>query len=107
MNSQELVRAENLAKTYDSGDHRVTVFEALNLQIAAGEMTAIVGPSGAGKSTLLHVLGGLDRPTRGSVIMDGFDISKLSDVDLARMRNRKIGFVFQYHHLLPEFTALE
>ena len=107
MNSQELVRAENLAKTYDSGDHRVTVFEALNLQIAAGEMTAIVGPSGAGKSTLLHVLGGLDRPTKGLVKIGEFDISKFTELDLARFRNQEIGFIFQFHYLLPEFSALE
>jgi lipoprotein-releasing system ATP-binding protein len=70
-------------------------------------MVAIVGPSGAGKSTLLHVLGGLDRPTAGSVRVAEFDITKMGDVDLARFRNTKIGFIFQFHHLLPEFTALE
>jgi lipoprotein-releasing system ATP-binding protein len=70
-------------------------------------MVAVVGASGAGKSTLLHLLGGLDRPTAGSVILDKFDIFKVSDVDLTRLRNRKIGFVFQFHHLLLEFSALE
>jgi lipoprotein-releasing system ATP-binding protein len=70
-------------------------------------MVAIVGPSGAGKSTLLHLLGGLDRPTSGSIKLGEFDIFKLADVDLARFRNREIGFIFQFHHLLPEFTALE
>jgi lipoprotein-releasing system ATP-binding protein len=102
-----LLRAEKVSKTYKLGTSLVTVFDNLSLEIRRGEMIAIVGPSGAGKSTLLHVLGGLDRPTDGSVIMDGFDICKLSDVDLARMRNRRVGFVFQFHHLLPEFTALE
>ena len=83
------------------------VFEGLHLEVRAGEMIAIVGPSGAGKSSLLHVLGGLDRPTAGTVEVEEFDIARLSDVDLARFRNRKIGFLFQFHHLLPEFTALE
>jgi lipoprotein-releasing system ATP-binding protein len=90
-----------------SGHNRVVVFEDLNLEIASGEMIAIVGPSGAGKSTLLHLLGGLDRPSGGAVKVGEFDILKLSDVDLARFRNREIGFIFQFHHLLPEFTAVE
>ena len=79
----------------------------LGIEIAEGEMVAVVGPSGAGKSTLLHLLGGLDRASSGTVKVGEFDISKLSDVDLARFRNREIGFIFQFHHLLPEFTALE
>jgi lipoprotein-releasing system ATP-binding protein len=83
------------------------VFQDLCLEIAEGEMVAIVGPSGAGKSTLLHLLGGLDRPTAGTVKVGKFDIFKLGDVDLARFRNREIGFIFQFHHLLPEFTAVE
>src|SRR5262245_59051220 len=102
-----LVRARGLAKTYGRGPRAVTVFEGLDLEVAAGEMVGIVGPSGAGKSSLLHVLGGLDRPTAGGVEVEKFDIARLSDVDLARFRNRKIGFIFQFHHLLPEFTALE
>jgi lipoprotein-releasing system ATP-binding protein len=101
------VRGENLTKTYESGPNRVTVFEELGIEISDGEMVAIVGPSGAGKSTLLHLLGGLDRPTKGSVKLGEFDIFKLADVDLARFRNREIGFIFQFHHLLPEFTAIE
>ena len=101
------VRAEGLTKTYRSGRSRVTVFEGLSVEICEGEMIAIVGPSGAGKSTLLHLLGGLDRPTAGTVKLAEFDIFKLSDVDLARFRNREIGFIFQFHHLLPEFTAVE
>lgn len=105
--SPVFVRGENLTKTYESGPNRVTVFEELGIEISDGEMVAIVGPSGAGKSTLLHLLGGLDRPTKGSVKLGEFDIFKLADVDLARFRNREIGFIFQFHHLLPEFTAIE
>jgi lipoprotein-releasing system ATP-binding protein len=101
------VRAEGLTKTYDSGRRRVVVFQNLNLEITQGEMVAVVGPSGAGKSTLLHLLGGLDRPTAGAVKVAEFDIFKLGDVDLARFRNAEIGFIFQFHHLLPEFTAVE
>jgi len=103
----QLVRAEGLTKTYASAAGRITVFEDLNLEIAEGEMVAIVGPSGAGKSTLLHLLGGLDRPSAGAVRFAEFDIFELGDVDLARFRNREVGFIFQLHHLLPEFTALE
>lgn len=102
-----LLKAEGLSKTYVSAAGEVTVFEDLSLEIAQGEMVAIVGPSGAGKSTLLHLLGGLDRPSAGSVRFGEFDIFELADVDLARFRNREVGFIFQLHHLLPEFTALE
>jgi lipoprotein-releasing system ATP-binding protein len=102
-----LVRARGLAKRYGSGDRAVRVFEGLDLGVGEGEMVAIVGPSGSGKSSLLHILGGLDRPTAGTVEVGKFDITKTSDVDLARFRNTKIGFIFQFHHLLPEFTALE
>ena len=101
------VRADGLTKTYESGRRRVVVFENLGMEISEGEMVAVVGPSGAGKSTLLHLLGGLDRPTEGTVKVGEFDIFKLTDVDLARFRNGEIGFIFQFHHLLPEFTALE
>jgi len=101
------VRAERLTKTYESGRNRVVVFENLSLEIEEGEMVAVVGPSGAGKSTLLHLLGGLDRPTSGTVKVGEFDIFKLGELDLARFRNGEIGFIFQFHHLLPEFTAVE
>ncbi len=101
------LEANNLGKTYTSGKNSVVVFEGLSLEVRQGEMVAIVGRSGVGKSTLLHLLGGLDRPTTGSVKMAEFDIFKVADVDLARFRNREIGFVFQFHHLLPEFNALE
>ena len=107
MSSPAFVVAEGLTRVYESGRARVTVFGGLNLEIDAGEMVAVVGPSGAGKSTLLHLLGGLDRPTGGVVKVGKFDIAKLSEVDLARFRNSEIGFIYQFHHLLPEFTALE
>jgi lipoprotein-releasing system ATP-binding protein len=102
-----LIRAEGLTKTYKSGPNTVVVFRGLTVEINEGEMVAVVGPSGAGKSTLLHLLGGLDRPSAGGVKLGEFDIFKLGDVDLARFRNNEIGFIFQFHHLLPEFTALE
>jgi lipoprotein-releasing system ATP-binding protein len=102
-----LVRVRGLTKNYYQGNNALTVFRNLSLDIQPQEMIAIVGPSGTGKSTLLHLLGGLDRPTTGTVTIDGFDISKLSDIDLAKMRNQKVGFVFQFHHLLPEFSILE
>lgn len=101
------VRADSLTRIYDSGRSRVVVFQNLSLEVAEGEMVAVVGPSGAGKSTLLHLLGGLDRPTSGTVKVGEFDIFKLGEVDLARFRNGEIGFIFQFHHLLPEFTAVE
>ena len=102
-----LLKAQRLTKTYVSAAGPITVFEDLTLEIAEGEMVAIVGPSGAGKSTLMHLLGGLDRPSGGTVRFGEFDIFELSDVDLARFRNKEVGFIFQLHHLLPEFTALE
>lgn len=107
MNTSSLLRAERLTKVYKSGTAQIRVFGGLDLEVCEGEMVAVVGPSGAGKSTLLHILGGLDRPTSGAVKLAEFDIFKLSDVDLARFRNKEVGFIFQFHHLLPEFTALE
>ena len=102
-----LLRATNLTKVYQGRVEAVPVFRELQLEVARGEMVAIIGESGAGKSTLLHLLGGLDQPTAGSVILGEFDTTKIAEVDLARFRNRAIGFVFQFHHLLPEFSALE
>jgi lipoprotein-releasing system ATP-binding protein len=102
-----LLRAVNLTKIYSGRAEEVVVFRDLNFEVTRGEMVAVVGESGAGKSTLLHLLGGLDRPTSGSVTIDEFDIAKNAELDLARFRNRRVGFVFQFHHLLPEFSATE
>ncbi|MBI3683829.1 MAG: ABC transporter ATP-binding protein [Acidobacteria bacterium] len=101
------IRTENLAKTYRSGQSEVTVFRHLELLVGDGESVAVIGESGAGKSTLLHLLGGLDRPTEGTVYFGSKGISHLSDAELSEFRNREIGFVWQSHSLLPEFTALE
>ncbi|MER3422576.1 MAG: lipoprotein-releasing system ATP-binding protein LolD, partial [Nitrospiraceae bacterium] len=89
------------------GEMELTVLKGINLHIRRSELLAIVGASGAGKSTLLHIIGTLDHPTRGTVLFEGQDIFQLSDQNQAEFRNRRIGFVFQFHHLLPEFTALE
>lgn len=103
-----VLEAVDLAKTYVGGDGGlITVLDGVHLQVDRGEMVAIVGASGAGKSTLLHLLGALDRPTRGHVSIAGERLDGASDEELSRLRNRKVGFVFQFHHLLREFTALE
>jgi len=101
------LRATNLTKIYSGRAEEVAVFHNLNLEVAPGQMIAIIGASGAGKSTLLHLLGGLDRPTSGSIKIGEFDLEKNAELDLARFRNQQIGFVFQFHHLLPEFSATE
>jgi lipoprotein-releasing system ATP-binding protein len=102
-----LVRIEGLTKTYLMGDKRLEVLRGIDLEIAAGELVALTGPSGAGKSTFLHLLGTLDVPTSGRVLVDGDDVFSRGEEGLARLRNETVGFVFQSHHLLPEFTALE
>ena len=102
-----VIAASNLAKRFIDGKRTLTVFEKVGLAVAEGESLAIVGASGAGKSTLLHLLGGLDRPDEGSVRIDGTDIARLSDANRSRLRNRALGFVYQFHHLLPEFSALD
>ena len=102
-----MLRCEALRKTYTSAGKPLTVFEGLNFAVERGERVAIVGESGCGKSTLLHLLGGLDRATAGRIVFDGSDISSYNDVQLADYRNRRIGFVWQIHYLLPEFTAAE
>ncbi|MBX3710901.1 MAG: lipoprotein-releasing ABC transporter ATP-binding protein LolD [Lysobacter sp.] len=102
-----VLRAESLSMTYAEGKLHTPVFEGLDLAVRAGETVAIVGASGAGKSTLLHLLGGLDTPTAGEVHVAGHRMSALSDAQRGRLRNRALGFVYQFHHLLPEFTALE
>lgn len=107
MSNPTVIRAEALAKTYAEGKMRTPVFDGLDLRVEAGETVAIVGASGAGKSTLLHLLGGLDTPSSGEVYVADQKMSSLSDAARGRLRNRALGFVYQFHHLLPEFTALE
>ncbi len=104
---EAFLRVKNLTKIYSGRVEDVVVFQDLNLEVVRGEMIAVIGASGAGKSTLLHLLGGLDQATSGSVTVGEFDLTKNSELDLARFRNRQIGFVFQFHHLLPEFSAVE
>ena len=104
---QDVIRAEKLGKTYAEGKLHTPVFDGLDFSVAAGETVAILGVSGAGKSTLLHLLGGLDTPTSGEVYVAGQKMSALSDAARGQLRNRALGFVYQFHHLLPEFTALE
>jgi len=99
--------ATGIVKTYTVGGSVLTVLRDLELAVEAGEMVAIVGASGVGKSTLLHLLGGLDRPDRGEVVIAGSNLTALPDDERVAFRNRHVGFVFQFHHLLPEFSALE
>src|SRR5471030_163665 len=99
--------ARGLVKSYPVGGHALTVLRDLDLQVEAGEMVAIVGASGVGKSTLLHVLGGLDRPDAGTVNVGDANLTTMPDVERVAFRNTKVGFVFQFHHLLPEFSAIE
>ena len=99
--------AENLKKVYWQGGKEVVALSGVNLSLKRGEIVVIFGPSGSGKSTLLHLLGGLDRPTAGKVLLDKIDTSCLSDEKLSKLRNEKFGFIFQFYHLLPEFTILE
>ena len=101
------ISARGLSKRFQSGDRELVVFENLDLDVAQGERVALTGESGAGKSTLLYLLGGLDRPSEGKIYFGQKDLSQLSDLDLAEYRNRHIGFVWQNHSLLPEFTAIE
>jgi lipoprotein-releasing system ATP-binding protein len=102
-----LLEVIDLYKSFNSVASRVEVLKGITLSVAAGETIALVGASGAGKSTLLHIMGALDRPTAGKVVFNGKDIFQFNDVTLASFRNRSVGFVFQFHHLLPEFSALE
>ncbi len=102
-----LVDARGILKSFPVGGRRLTVLQDLDLQVEAGQMVAIVGASGVGKSTLLHVLGGLDRADRGSVTVGDAELTAMPDADVVAFRNQRIGFVFQFHHLLPEFSAIE
>ena len=98
---------KDVTKTYHMGDTTVHALAGINLEIAPGELTAIMGPSGSGKSTLMNILGCLDRPTSGSYSIEGLEVGKLNDDELAVMRNQKIGFVFQNFNLLPRMSALQ
>ena len=100
-----LIETSSLTKTYVSGDITTPVLHGISLSIEKGEFVAIMGPSGSGKSTLMHILGFLDTPTSGSYVFDGQDVSRLSDNELAQMRNQRVGFVFQAFHLLPRTTV--
>ena len=102
-----MIKVTDLHKSFSMGSYELPVLKGINLEIKRGELIAIVGASGAGKSTLLHIIGTLDKPSRGTVTIDGQDLFQLTETQQADFRNRRIGFVFQFHHLLPEFSALE
>ena len=102
-----MIEAKDLHKIYKNGASQLHVLKGIDLKVERGKVLAVFGPSGAGKSTLLHLLGGLDAPTTGEVCINGIDIYSMNDYERAKLRNRKIGFVFQFYHLLPEFDALE
>ena len=102
-----LLKLVNIAQRFDSGAGAVEVLKGVSLEVAAGESLAIIGPSGSGKSTLLNIIGTLDRATGGEITLSGQDLTKLNDLQLAKVRNEKIGFVFQAHHLLPQCTVIE
>ena len=107
MNKEAVIQCQNVGKTYDDGSLKVEVLRNIDFQVASGEGIGIIGASGSGKSTLLHILGGLDKPTSGEVKIQGQGLSSLSQVAIGQLRNRHLGFVYQFHHLLPEFSALE
>ncbi len=105
--SNNILEAQDIQKSFTDGKSKVDVIRGISLQVKAGEFVSIVGSSGSGKSTLLHVLGGLDRPTSGQVMLNGQRFDTLSEAERGYVRNEHLGFVYQFHHLLPEFTALE
>ncbi|MER2581098.1 MAG: lipoprotein-releasing ABC transporter ATP-binding protein LolD [Candidatus Competibacter sp.] len=107
METTVVLECRQLAKTFRQGDERLEVLRDITLPVQRGERLAVIGSSGSGKSTLLHLLGGLDTPTAGSVWVAGQELSRMSDARRGRLRNRWLGFVYQFHHLLPEFSALE
>ena len=102
-----VLECRGLAKSFREGNERLEVLREVNFQVRRGQRLAIIGSSGSGKSTLLHLLGGLDTPSAGSVWVAGQELSRMGDAGRGRLRNRKLGFIYQFHHLLPEFTALE
>ncbi len=102
-----LIQTEYLTKIYGSGEAAVTALDRVSIKVNAGEFVAVMGPSGCGKSTLLHLLGGLDRPTDGKVIIDGTALEEMTDDDLTRLRRKRIGFIFQFYNLIPVLNALE
>jgi len=104
---QNLIEAVDVTKTFTTAAGELSVLKGISMSVRPGEMVGIIGASGAGKSTLLHILGALDKPTSGRILFRGKDLSQMEDNDLAGIRNAHIGFVFQFHHLLPEFTAVE
>lgn len=105
--NKPVLACHELAKFYTDGASKIEVLSQMNLEVGPSEMVAIVGTSGSGKSTFLHLLGGLDKPTQGNVLLNGKDLHKVSEAEKCRLRNRYLGFVYQFHHLLPEFSALE
>jgi lipoprotein-releasing system ATP-binding protein len=107
MMSKPVIQINDIYKTYANVPQKVEVIKGVSFEVKRSEVIVIMGPSGVGKSTLLHLMGGLDMPSAGEIYIDGQNIMKLRNDQLARFRNRNIGFVFQFHHLLPEFTALE
>lgn len=107
MNNQPIIECINLCKTFKEGSLVTPVLHSINLNVMAGEQLAIIGASGAGKSTLLHLIGGLDKPSAGQVFINHQNIHELSEKKRSQLRNQTLGFIYQFHHLLPEFTALE
>ena len=105
--NEPVLQCQGLSRHYRQGDQRLDVLTGVDFALQRGEWAAIIGPSGAGKSTLLHLLGGLDKPSAGEVVIAGHNLTRAGDTERGRLRNRLLGFVYQFHHLLPEFSALE